>query len=282
MPGVSAAAGVSSQSISTAVLVGGASVLVVGAALGLVSRRLLRGRSSLSTSGAVLAGIVGALVGGVVTQVVTGNPSSSHLGILAGLSLAGTVMVLLAEVLVRRPAADPEALVAAGEPASVEFKSTARHNRHTGQRDERMEAVVAKTVAGFLNGRGGTLLIGADDAGAVLGLDDDLAHMKAPDLDRYELWLHDFLTIALGAPAVALLKVTVPRVHGRAVCRVDAAPSPPAGVRHRQGWQGRGAGDVLRAAGELDARAGRRGRDRRRGGPLRGPGWRVRRARGGA
>ena len=192
------------------------------------------------------------------------------------------VVLLLAEVLVRRPAADAEALVAAGESASVEFKSTARHNLHTGQRDERMEAVVAKTVAGFLNGRGGTLLIGADDAGAVLGLDDDLAHMKAPDLDRYELWLHDFLTSALGAPAVALLKVTFPRVHGREVCRVDAAPSPRPVFVTGKGGKGGGAGDVLRAAGELDARAGRRGRDRLRGRPLRGPGWRVRRARGGA
>lgn len=279
----SAAAGVSSQSISTAVLVGGVLVLVVGGALGLISRRLLRGRSSLSTSGAVLAGIVGALLGLVVTQLVTGNPSTPHPWVLLGLALAGTVVVLLlAEALVRRPVPDAEALVAAGESASVEFKSTARHNLHTGQRDDRMEAVIAKTIAGFLNGRGGTLLIGVDDAGAVLGLEDDLQHMKAPDLDRYELWLHDFLTGALGAPAVGLLRVTFPRVHGREVCRVDAAPSPrPVFVTGK----GKGGGQTvtfyarlgnstreLGVADAIDYAADHFG----------ARGWRVRRVRGGA
>jgi len=86
--------------------------------------------------------------------------------------------------------------------------------------------VIAKTLAGFLNTRGGTLLVGVDDAGAVLGLQDDLQYMKAPDLDRYELWLHDFLTRVLGAPAVSHLRVTFPAVAGKAICRIDAAKSP--------------------------------------------------------
>lgn len=225
--------------VTEALVLPSLAVLVVGAALGWVSRLLLGPRSSMSRSGSVLAGIGGSVIGGAVTQVAMGNPETPNVAVLLGFSVLGTVAVLvLAERFVRRPVVGAAELVEAGESATVEFKSTARHNLHTGQRDERLEAVIAKTLAGFLNARGGTLLIGVDDAGKVLGLDDDLGHMKSPDLDRYELWLHDHLTRVLGAPAVALLRVTFPVVHGRAVCRVDAPVSRrPVFVRQAKGEQ---------------------------------------------
>lgn len=204
----------------------GLSVLGIGAVLGLISRLILRGRSSMSISGSVLAGILGSVIGGGLTHLVSGSPVTPQVATVLVFSVVGTIAVLLvAERLIRRPPPTTLALIDAGESARVEFKSTARHNVRSGQRDERMEAVVAKTLAAFLNARGGTLLIGVDDRGAVLGLDDDLQHMKAPDLDRYELWLHDFLTRALGAPAVSQLRVSFPVVTGKAVCRVDVGRS---------------------------------------------------------
>ena len=222
-----AQAGVGPGSVSAGVIIVGVAALVIGAALGLGSRFLLRSRSSLGTAAAVLAGIVGSVIGAIVTQLATGNPSSPNLILFLGASLLGTVVVLVvAGRLVRQPVPDAAALVEAGESATVEFKSTARHNLRTGQRDARLEAVIAKTVAGFLNARGGTLLIGVDDAGQVLGLDADLGHMKSPDLDRYELWLHDYLGATIGAPATGRLRVSFPRVHGRDVCRVAAEASP--------------------------------------------------------
>lgn len=204
----------------------GLAVLLTGAVLGVGSRALLGARSSMTRSGSVLAGILGAAIGGTVTQLATGNPDSPRVGWVVLFSVLSTVAVLaVAERFIRRPPPSLRDLLAEGETARVEFKSTARHNLHTGQRDDRMEAVIAKTVAAFLNGSGGTLLIGVDDAGQVRGLDDDLQHMKAPDLDRYELWLHDFLTRTLGAPAVSRVQVTFPRHDGAPVCRLDVSPA---------------------------------------------------------
>lgn len=203
------------------------SVLVLGAFLGFVSRLILRGRSSMSRAGSVLAGIAGSVIGGGVTHLVTGSPDTPRLGLVLLFSVVGTVAVLLvAERFVHQHQPTALELIDQGESARVEFKSTARHNLRSGQRDDRIEAVIAKTLAGFLNTRGGTLLIGVDDAGSVLGLDADLAYMKAPDLDRYELWLHDLLTRVLGAPAVSQLRVTFPEVLGTPICRIDAAKSP--------------------------------------------------------
>ncbi|MFX5793851.1 ATP-binding protein, partial [Acinetobacter baumannii] len=66
-----------------------------------------------------------------------------------------------------------------------------------------MEIAIAKSVAAFLNSRGGTLVIGADDTGTAIGLDRDLATMRTPDHDRFELWLRDMLSKAIGRDAAA-------------------------------------------------------------------------------
>lgn len=50
-----------------------------------------------------------------------------------------------------------------GESEAVEFKATLRTNLHTGSKDPRIELAVLKTLTGFLNGNGGTLIIGVSD-----------------------------------------------------------------------------------------------------------------------
>lgn len=64
-------------------------------------------------------------------------------------------------------------LIAGSESDAVEFKSTLRTNLHTGERDARMEMAVLKTIAGFLNTQGGTLIVGVSDDGSPVGLEPD-------------------------------------------------------------------------------------------------------------
>lgn len=64
-------------------------------------------------------------------------------------------------------------LIAGGESGGVEYKSTLRTNLHTGQPDEKIQLSALKTIAGFLNAKGGVLLIGVADDGEVLGLAAD-------------------------------------------------------------------------------------------------------------
>ncbi len=124
------------------------------------------------------------------------------------------------------PAAE---LVVAGETAEVEFKSSARYNQHTGQRDPKLELVIAKTIAAFANSAGGVLLIGVADDGSVLGLDNDYKFMKKPDNDRYELWLRDHLSVTLGADTAAAVRVDFPsrnRTANATRCPVGASTAP--------------------------------------------------------
>jgi hypothetical protein len=66
-----------------------------------------------------------------------------------------------------------EELIGTGETTTVEFKSCLRKNLHTGQPDPRIEHSVLKTIAGFLNASGGTLIIGVADDGVPVGIHED-------------------------------------------------------------------------------------------------------------
>lgn len=116
-------------------------------------------------------------------------------------------------------------LLSRGESDGLEFKSTARFNTHTKTRDERLERRIVASVAGFLNGQGGTLIIGVDDTGAPVGLEGDYALMAKPDNDRYQLWLLDLLATYLGKPVLSRVRVTFEKVDAKDVCRIDAERS---------------------------------------------------------
>lgn len=199
--------------------------LIEGAVLGLVVRRLLGVRVRLSWAEAVLSGIAGAAIGALLVSLFVDYVRQSWpLLVLAG-AVSTLLVMIVVGYLTRQPQPTAAEMLTAGESARVEFKSTARCNLHTGTRDDKIEMVIAKTVAAFANGTGGDLLIGVDDQGAVLGLDNDLKFMKSPDLDRYELWLRDHLTKTLGTAASAGIGVSFPVEQGQAVCHVQVPPS---------------------------------------------------------
>ena len=125
-----------------------------------------------------------------------------------------------------RPSSPLADLLAVGESQTVEFKSTARWNLYTGQADKKMEHVVTKTVCGFLNAEGGTLLIGVGDDGRVLGLADDMQTLGAKgNSDGYELFLRQHLDSSLSIQTAKVVKIRFEAVAGVTVCVVSVAAS---------------------------------------------------------
>jgi len=118
-------------------------------------------------------------------------------------------------------------LMAAGESKWVEFKASACFDRESGNRNKDLEFSVAKTIAGFANAHGGTLLIGVNDRGEAVGLKDDfrLANQKRQDADGFENWLTTMLAEVLGKVATSYLTVTITDADGNDVCRVDVKPA---------------------------------------------------------
>ena len=93
-------------------------------------------------------------------------------------------------------------------PKTLEFKSSARWNVKAGMPDRKMEQVVVKTVCGFLNAQGGTLLIGVDDERRVVGLSDDFKTLGSkPDTDGFELFLRQRLDSDLSVSTAGVIKI---------------------------------------------------------------------------
>lgn len=86
-------------------------------------------------------------------------------------------------------------LIRGGEGLHVEFKATLRVNLHTGQKDPKMELACLKTIAGFLNSRGGTLVVGVSDDGQTMGVEAD----GFPNEDKMHLHLVNLLKTRIGS-----------------------------------------------------------------------------------
>ncbi|MCT7969844.1 ATP-binding protein [Laspinema sp. D1] len=124
---------------------------------------------------------------------------------------------------------DPEIinLITQGEGHQLEFKSTVRWNLRENKKDTAMEHEIVKTVAGFLNASGGTLLIGINDDGVPLGLKSDYQTLKKSSPDGLALFLNnDLLLREIGKECGTLWQITVHQVSGFELCRVVVQPSP--------------------------------------------------------
>ena len=99
------------------------------------------------------------------------------------------------------PPIDVEDLIAGGEGDLVELKSTLRVNLHTGKQDKRMELAVLRTLAGFLNKDGGTLIVGVADDGSPVGLESD----DFDNEDRMGLHLTNIVNQSMGESVWAYL-----------------------------------------------------------------------------
>jgi ATP-dependent Lon protease len=134
------------------------------------------------------------------------------------------------------PSASVTELIGKGESRSLEFKSTFRLNLATGQRDVAMEQTVVKTVAGFLNSHGVTLLISVADDGSILGLADDFVAAGNKGRDGYANLLTTVLDASLGRAAVTNVSITIDGIDGKDVCRVDVTKGhDPTFVRNTKG-----------------------------------------------
>jgi hypothetical protein len=132
------------------------------------------------------------------------------------------------------PAKAVRDLIAAGESAVVEFKSSARWDVKNNKAEKFIERIIVKTVAAFLNTDGGTLVIGVEDDGNVYGLAEDYKLSGAKGRDSFENWLtqtllKDFGKDAAGQLSTAFyeLKDPDPAKPGSGdACVVTVKPSP--------------------------------------------------------
>lgn len=113
-------------------------------------------------------------------------------------------------------------LISSGESEKVEFKSTLRANlRNQKKHDGTMEHACLKTIAAFLNTKGGTLVVGVNDEGEAIGIADD---GFACD-DEMNLHLGNLLKRSLGAQHLIHVEIRFETVGDKRLMVVECRPS---------------------------------------------------------
>ncbi len=118
-------------------------------------------------------------------------------------------------------------LVLGGESEKLEFKSTLRFDIKLFTVNSKLEYVIAKTIAAFLNATGGILMIGINDHGDVIGLSRDFETFGSDkqNIDGFELQLRSIVKKYLGGTFEKYLSVTFPNLDGNTICMINIQSS---------------------------------------------------------
>jgi len=114
-----------------------------------------------------------------------------------------------------------KSLIKEGENERIEFKSSFRTNLHTKEFDRRMEHNILKTITAFLNTKGGSLLVGVNDGGHVVGLEYDNFQSD----DKAGLHLTNLIRTHIGNEFLPFIKFGIASVDGKSVILVECRES---------------------------------------------------------
>ncbi|RME88413.1 MAG: DUF499 domain-containing protein, partial [Anaerolineae bacterium] len=111
------------------------------------------------------------------------------------------------------------------ESSQLEFKASLQWDVRQGKKNEELRYAVLKSIAAFLNTDGGTLVIGVDDDGNVLGLENDLA-LVSNSRDKFEQLLANLIAEHLGNQYAPLIRGHFEEVDGKLIYVYDIRPAP--------------------------------------------------------
>lgn len=117
-------------------------------------------------------------------------------------------------------------LLAENEHDRLEFKSSLRFDHKLGRASRDVEKAAMKTVAAFLNSKGGHLVLGVSDTRVPLGLENDYATLQRKDGDGFENHFTQTFNSMIGPEFRNLVKLWFHYVDGKDLCVVQALASP--------------------------------------------------------
>lgn len=118
---------------------------------------------------------------------------------------------------------DTLSLIKSRENDHTEFKLTIRYDPRSKSNDkeEEKKLAVLRTIVGFLNSDGGTLLIGVGNKGRIEGIEQD----GFADADKYALHFGNLFSTHIGDQFVPFCKWQMILLEGKSVFRIDCQGS---------------------------------------------------------
>ena len=103
------------------------------------------------------------------------------------------------------------------EHEQLEFKSSMRFDRHIGKVNRELEKNVMKALAAFLNSYGGHVVLGADDAHTIVGLEQDYGTLQRHDNDGFENHFTQVFNVMIGPEFRRFVKLWFKQVDNKEV-----------------------------------------------------------------
>lgn len=119
-----------------------------------------------------------------------------------------------------------EKLLKEEEDSELEFKSSLRFDYKAGNVNRELEKAAMKTIAAFLNSKGGYLVVGVDDKREPLGLTKDYKTLQRKDRDGFENHFTQTFNSVIGPEFRSLVKIWFHNISNQDICAIQALPSP--------------------------------------------------------
>ncbi len=116
-------------------------------------------------------------------------------------------------------------LIAQGEGEKLEFKETLDADSKTGEKNTGVLLSSLKTIAAFLNTRGGTLIMGVSDSGEIIGLEKDYKLCNKHNKDGLEQKIRSLLASRFVPQPTGKIKVSFEYLEDKQVCVVNVEQS---------------------------------------------------------
>jgi len=131
------------------------------------------------------------------------------------------------------PVINIKTLLKRDEGYKLEFKETLRFDARKNEVNKELERVIIKSIVGFLNADGGTLLIGVKDDGQVVGLENDYKVLPKKNRDGFENHLTMLVKTMIGLQFTKYIKISFDSSEDKDVCIVSVQEShKPAYLRN--------------------------------------------------
>jgi len=113
------------------------------------------------------------------------------------------------------------------ESSTLEFKSTLSLCLRRQEKIKDLEEEVIKTIIGFLNtNTGGTLLIGVEDNGNILGIDEEVKKFYKNNIDKYKLYLSGLIKNHISKDKLNYIETKLTNVNEKLVYQIDCRHTP--------------------------------------------------------
>jgi len=111
------------------------------------------------------------------------------------------------------------------ESEIVEFKETFGRDIKTQTKVVALEFVCIKTIAGFLNAKGGDLLVGVSDNYNIVGIDEEIKKFHKDNVDEFLKYFSQKIKNFFGAQIYPLVSWSILNIETKNILRVTCKPS---------------------------------------------------------